>query len=625
MNAQINLGVGSTTKGIAPISTYYGYSYVQQIFPKSEINADAAGNITGLKFYLGASATLTNSSDWVIYLGHTTKTSFSSNTDWIPLGDLTQVYSGAVTNNSGVVEITLTTPFAYNNTDNLVIAAEENASGYDSNGSGEAFYVYTTSSNRSIYYRSDTVNPDPASPPTAGDRNGYNSSVTIVGLTPSTLPACPNVSAPATNATGVAIAPSITWSAVSGATGYRLSVGTTSGGTDIMNNVDLGNVTTYSITPNLQYGTQYYYKLTAYNTSGSSSGCSERSFTTLNIPCPSVSTPSQGQAGVSLTPTFQWAAVPDATGYKLSIGTTAGGTDVLNNQDLGNVTSYTLTTPLSASTVYYYTLNSYNSTTASSSCSERNFSTICTTVANVPYSQDFESAIVPGLPSCTSNENAGTGNDWVTTNNNGYGFTTKALTYKWNSTNAANAWFYTQGINLVAGTQYTITYKYGGTGTTFVEKLKVGYGTSASSSAMTTILADYPNVTNSTPITESINFTPPTSGVYYFGFNCYSAVNRFYLSIDDINITESALATSETASVKKDNLKAYPNPFADDLNISDISNVKSISVLDISGRVVRTIDKPSSTLHLGDLKQGMYLVSLEMKDGSKQVIKAIKK
>jgi len=86
----------------------------------------------------------------------------------------------------------------------------------------------------------------------------------------------------------------------------------------------------------------------------------------------------------------------------------------------------------------------------------------------------------------------------------------------------------------------------------------------------------------------------------------------------------SLLATSEVSAAKNE-VKAYPNPFADVLNISDISKVKSVSVVDLAGRLVKTIDNPSSALQLGDLKQGMYLVTLNMKDGSKQTIKAIKK
>jgi hypothetical protein len=96
---------------------------------------------------------------------------------------------------------------------------------------------------------------------------------------------------------------------------------------------------------------------------------------------------------------------------------------------------------------------------------------------------------------------------------------------------------------------------------------------------------------------------------------------QFQISVYDSSIV---LATSEVSGAKNE-IKAYPNPFADVLNISDISKVKSVSVVDAAGRLIKTIENPSSTLHLGDLKQGMYLVVLNMKDGSKQTIKAIKR
>lgn len=84
------------------------------------------------------------------------------------------------------------------------------------------------------------------------------------------------------------------------------------------------------------------------------------------------------------------------------------------------------------------------------------------------------------------------------------------------------------------------------------------------------------------------------------------------------------LGTGEIFSNKK-GVKVYPNPFNEVLNISDVTNVKNVLVTDISGRLVKTIANPSSELHLGELKEGMYLVTLEMKDGSKQTVKTIKK
>lgn len=91
-----------------------------------------------------------------------------------------------------------------------------------------------------------------------------------------------------------------------------------------------------------------------------------------------------------------------------------------------------------------------------------------------------------------------------------------------------------------------------------------------------------------------------------------------------ISAYDASLSTSETAQVKND-VTVYPNPFADILNISDVKNVKSVSVIDIAGRLIKTIEKPSSALQLGELKSGMYIVVLNMNDGSKQTIKAIKK
>lgn len=402
-SAQISLGGTSTTTGGLPVDPYWGYTYSQQIYSKAEINASAAGSITGLKFYLNTSASISNSNEWVIYMAHTTKTSFSSLTDWIPLADLTQVYSGVVTKSGGEVTITLDTPFAYNNIDNLVIAVDENKSGL--NGITDRFYSYASGiSNSSIFYRSDSSNPDPATPPTASQRAGDKSRITILGLTPNP-PACPNVTAPAANATGVSLTPNLTWSASSGANSYNISLGTTPGGTDILNN---HNVTTTNYTvpaaAGLQYGTTYYLTVTAVNAIGESTGCTERQFTTTTtIPCPTVSAPANNASNVVLTPTFTWSAVNGVQGYRLTIGTTSGGNDILNAQDVGNVTTYTLLTPLNPSTTYYYSIVAYSGTLSSSSCTVRNFTTVCG-VLPVPYTHDFAS--FPGT--CWSTMSGGT-------------------------------------------------------------------------------------------------------------------------------------------------------------------------------------------------------------------------
>lgn len=91
-----------------------------------------------------------------------------------------------------------------------------------------------------------------------------------------------------------------------------------------------------------------------------------------------------------------------------------------------------------------------------------------------------------------------------------------------------------------------------------------------------------------------------------------------------VNVDSGCLGTSETSDVK-DNIKVYPNPFSDVLNISDIENIKSLSVTDLSGRLVKTVDKPGASVDLSDLQSGMYMITLFLKDGTQKTIKSIKK
>lgn len=100
---------------------------------------------------------------------------------------------------------------------------------------------------------------------------------------PATAPACATGITATVNATCGNFPTTISWGAVSGADGYKLSIGTTAGGTDILNNSNLGNVTTYSFTGNLN--TTYHYTLTPFNVVGDAVNCASQSFTTVATGC----------------------------------------------------------------------------------------------------------------------------------------------------------------------------------------------------------------------------------------------------------------------------------------------------------------------------------------------------
>ena len=182
----IVIGEGTSTGQHLPVEAYYGYTYSQSIYLQSEINV-ANSELSKIYYYFHGTQTFSDAVK--IYMGHTTKTSFSSTSDWISTSNLTLVYDGTLNVNTtdGWIEIALDTPFAYNNTNNLVIAVDENTSGY--HASDDEFYCSSVSGNRSIYYYNDSTNPDPASPPTAMGTPAYIPNLKLVFQTGSGNPA----------------------------------------------------------------------------------------------------------------------------------------------------------------------------------------------------------------------------------------------------------------------------------------------------------------------------------------------------------------------------------------------------------------------------------------------------
>ena len=93
-------------------------------------------------------------------------------------------------------------------------------------------------------------------------------------------PGCTSMSSPTNGAVNVDKNTTVTWQGASGQpTGYKIRMGTTPGGSDIANNVDLGNVNTYTPPSALTPGQIYYVLITPYNSFGDAAGCVEESFT----------------------------------------------------------------------------------------------------------------------------------------------------------------------------------------------------------------------------------------------------------------------------------------------------------------------------------------------------------
>ncbi|MBI3124513.1 MAG: fibronectin type III domain-containing protein [Ignavibacteriales bacterium] len=156
------------------------------------------------------------------------------------------------------------------------------------------------------------------------------------------------------------------WQVVTSATGYRLDVSTSAtfaAGSFVTGyeNIDVGNVLSYTVNTNLSAGTTYYYRVRAYNATGTSGNSNAISL--ITIPPNPVSIAATNFSTSSFD--ANWNASTGATKYYLDVSTDAAfaaGTFVTGyeNLDAGNVITYTINTNLSAGTIYYYRVRAAN-------------------------------------------------------------------------------------------------------------------------------------------------------------------------------------------------------------------------------------------------------------------------
>ncbi|MCR5241998.1 MAG: hypothetical protein K6D61_03910, partial [Prevotella sp.] len=153
---------GTATNDYLPTYSYYKYSLTEQIYTAEELGA--AGTITSIAFY-NAGAEKTRTLD--LYLKNTTKTKFSSKTDWEKVNASDKVFSGQITMVANEwTFITFDTPFEYDGTSNVVLVTDDNSGSY-TNSPHMSCRVFSAAS-QAIYIYNDNTDFNPSSPPTSG-------------------------------------------------------------------------------------------------------------------------------------------------------------------------------------------------------------------------------------------------------------------------------------------------------------------------------------------------------------------------------------------------------------------------------------------------------------------------
>ena len=192
-------------------------------------------------------------------------------------------------------------------------------------------------------------------------------------------PPCTQMTFPADGQTNVSIQTVVGWRYSPTATSYRISLGTTPGGTDLVNNVVVIGDLFYNPVADLPPDTEIFVTIIPENRLGPATNCQTFSFTTgplATIPnCSPIIYPTDLQFNVPLSPRIRWSTVPNADGYLVSIGTSPNRNDILSNADFRGITE-TDVIDFEPNRQYFVTIIPYNSAGTAQNCIQTSFFTL---------------------------------------------------------------------------------------------------------------------------------------------------------------------------------------------------------------------------------------------------------
>ncbi|MBP5527473.1 MAG: C10 family peptidase [Bacteroidales bacterium] len=248
MSPVIGDTTSTSTSYYTPINNYFKYTLSETIIDAAEIGGPMT--INSISYYYNYATASTKKTNCTIYLQPTSKSVFASSSD-IELLDPTtavMVYSGELNCQQGWNTFTFTTPYYYDGEDNLMVIVDDNSNDYD--GNSYNFRTTDCTGYKTLYWYSDSQNPDPTSSTFSGSKSWSQARVVMslngcqaAGVT------CPK---PAEIAeTHASYSATVTWS--SSASNYSVTLIDASGAT--LNYSTTTNTTKSftSLTPNTDY------------------------------------------------------------------------------------------------------------------------------------------------------------------------------------------------------------------------------------------------------------------------------------------------------------------------------------------------------------------------------------
>lgn len=204
---------------------------------------------------------------------------------------------------------------------------------------------------------------------------------------------CPRITNPLNGDEEVPVNVTITWREVTGIDGYLISLGTTPGGTDILNRRSAGPVNSFTPKVGLPEDTLIYVTIELFVPGQQLVRCTGESFRTIDVtkppPCTRLIEPVANSTNVSVIRDLNWAYSPTATGYLISMGTSAGSSDLVSNFDVGNELMYNPPQDFELDSEVFVTIVPYNENGSAEPCLEESFTTGIPTI-------DCDAFIDPG-------------------------------------------------------------------------------------------------------------------------------------------------------------------------------------------------------------------------------------
>jgi hypothetical protein len=179
-----------------------------------------------------------------------------------------------------------------------------------------------------------------------------------------------------------------------------------------------------------------------------------------------------------------------------------------------------------------------------------------------------------------------------------------------------NRWLFSRPIHLEANSSNVIKFylRHFST-TTNPQSIKMTVGNQPLVANQTNTLWTSSTFANTAWTEYTVNYTPTTTGVYYFGFHHFTpgVAGSVSLGLDSFSLT----STLSNEDFDSNSFSIYPNPTSSVLNISNPNSLelKNISVVDINGRIVKNQSNSLSQINVSDLNAGVYFVTIEAAEG----------